>query len=93
MNIKTDILKIYDHSIFHNRLKNNLTHLKIVIVSDDFKNHSIINRHRMIFKILDQYVEKKIYSITLYTYTCFEWQNKKNDAKDISLCFKKNNIL
>ncbi|ANZ22661.1 hypothetical protein ATN01_02345 [Buchnera aphidicola (Diuraphis noxia)] len=82
-------IKIYDDSLFHNHSKKDITHLRMIIVSDDFIKKPMINRHRMIFSILLEIKKEKIYSITLHTYTIHEWKYKKNKNISISQCFKK----
>lgn len=87
--IKIDSIKIYDDSLLHNSSEKNLTHLRMIIVSDNFINKSLINRHRLIFSIISEIEEKKIYSVTLHTYTFNEWNHKKNKKITISRCIKK----
>lgn len=85
--INTHFIHIDDNSKYHNRSKNNLTHITIILVSDDFINQKLVNRHRMIFLTLLKI--KKIYSLTLHTYTVDEWQKKQYQVNNHSNCFKK----
>ena len=87
--INTINIEIYNNSKFHKYAKDGLTHLKILIVSDDFINIRTINRHRLIFKKLNEIHKKKIYSVTLYTYTLNEWKNKKYKNNNSLKCFSK----
>ncbi|QFQ32279.1 BolA family protein [Buchnera aphidicola] len=82
-------IEIYNDSKFHKHNKNILTHLKIIIVSDDFNKEKKINRHRFIFEKLNEIYKKNIYSITLYTYTLHEWKLKKNQENSSLPCFQK----
>ncbi|QCI22304.1 BolA/IbaG family iron-sulfur metabolism protein [Buchnera aphidicola] len=91
--LKINFIKIYDDSSFHNYSKKNLTHIRMVIVSNDFLNQTILTRHRVIFAILSKIKKDKIYSITLSTYTSREWEYKKYKKISISKCLKKNDIL
>ncbi|ACL30821.1 BolA family transcriptional regulator [Buchnera aphidicola str. APS (Acyrthosiphon pisum)] len=91
INIK--FIEIYDDSQFHHYSKKGLTHLRIIIISDDFINQTLINRHRIIFSMLSKMIEKKIYSLTLNTYTLNEWKDKKLKKTSNVKCVKKNNIL
>ncbi|WP_343154144.1 BolA/IbaG family iron-sulfur metabolism protein [Buchnera aphidicola (Aphis aurantii)] len=81
-------IEIYNDSNFHKNTSNTLTHLKIIIISDDFINHKTINRHRLIFKRLSEIHKKKIYSITLYTYTSYEWKHRKYKNNNSLKCFQ-----
>lgn len=91
--LNISFIKIYDDSAFHHRSKKHLTHVTMIIVSNDFINQKVINRHRVIFSILSEIKKEKIYSITLNTYTSDEWENKKHKKISISQCIKKNDIL
>ncbi len=86
--IKINFIQIYDDSSFHNHSKKNLTHLRIIIISNDFTNQEFLNRHRMIFSILSEITKEKIYSITLNTYTTAEWKYKKYKKMSVSKCLK-----
>ncbi|QCI18428.1 BolA family transcriptional regulator [Buchnera aphidicola (Aphis nasturtii)] len=89
MNISN--IEIYNNSKFHKHDNNTLTHLKIIIISDDFNNKQKINRHRLIFQRLNEVYKKNIYSITLYTYTLYEWKHKKHKNNNFLQCFQKDN--
>lgn len=82
-------IEIYNDSKSHKYANNALTHLKIVIISDNFINMKTINRHRLIFKKLYEIHKENIYSITLYTYTLNEWKYKKNKNNYSIKCFQK----
>ena len=51
MNISS--LKIINESFMHNAPKDSESHFKVIIVSDDFKNLSQINRHKLVYSNLD----------------------------------------
>ncbi|CAL4325375.1 DNA-binding transcriptional regulator BolA [Buchnera aphidicola (Protaphis terricola)] len=85
-------IKILNNSKYHNyNNKNFITHLKIIIISDDFINKTTINRHRLIFKKLIEICNKQIYSITLFTYTIYEWEYKKHKKINFLKCFNNHN--
>lgn len=84
--INVNNIKIYNDSKLHKYGKNTLTHLKIIIISNDFVNKKIIDRHRLIYKKLNEIYKPKIYSITLYTYTLDEWKYKKHENNNSIKC-------
>ena len=44
------------------------------IVSDEFADKSTINRHKMIYKVLDQHIRSgAIHALTIKAYTPEEW--------------------
>ena len=48
-------LKIINESLMHNVPEGSETHFKIVVITNDFNNLSIIKRHKLIYKILDDF--------------------------------------
>ena len=66
-------LDIIDESHKHaNHAQSNGGHFKVKIVSDDFKNKSLIERHRMVYSILDQWIKKEIHAISIEAKTSEE---------------------
>ena len=51
--INISSLKVLNESFMHNVPKDSESHFKIVIVSNDFKNLSLIQRHKLVYKSLD----------------------------------------
>ncbi|QCI26884.1 BolA family transcriptional regulator [Buchnera aphidicola (Thelaxes californica)] len=84
--IKPLYLSIINESSLH---KNNLNgiHCKIIIVTNDFINMSLIDRHKIIYKILFTQFSKNIYALNLHTYTSLEWKQKNKTIKKV-LCVK-----
>ncbi|QJC38556.1 BolA/IbaG family iron-sulfur metabolism protein [Enterobacteriaceae endosymbiont of Donacia fulgens] len=77
-------LKINDNSQYHNHIKNNnndiknlITHLEIIIVSNFFIKKSLITRHRLIYHIIGKKINS-IHSVSLNTYTVSEWEKIQN---------------
>jgi|TARA_B110000263_G_scaffold217571_1_gene203728 BolA protein len=75
-NININDIKINDLSDKH---KNHATsdgggHFKITIISDDFKNESLLIRHKKIYTILDSMLKKEIHALSLKTLTIEESQ-------------------
>lgn len=68
-NIKTKRIKI---------IRNN-SNFYIEIVSNQFENVSLIERHKLIYEILKQYIENKsIHALSIETLTYKEWEDIKN---------------
>ena len=66
-------LDIIDESYKHvNHAQSNGGHFKVKIVSDDFKNKSLIERHRMIYNILNKMIKKEIHAISISARTVDE---------------------
>lgn len=88
--MSVNFIKIFNDSKLHHASKNTnkLTHIKIIIISDDFIGENLINRHRTIFQYLKEIEKERIYSITLYTYTLKEWKEKKKKKFHSTKCIK-----
>ena len=51
-------------------------HFKVIVVSDVFKGMPLINRHKLIYKSLDEYITKEIHALQLITQTEEECSNE-----------------
>ena len=54
-------------------------HLEAVIVSENFINKSLIERHKMIYAALGDLLKHEIHAFSMKTLTPDEWENKKNE--------------
>ncbi|QJC31654.1 BolA/IbaG family iron-sulfur metabolism protein [Enterobacteriaceae endosymbiont of Donacia tomentosa] len=70
-------LKINNNSHNHSSLVKSITHLEIIVVSHIFEKLKLINRHRLIYNILEKDL-KNIHSLSLFTYSKNEWMKNKN---------------
>jgi stress-induced morphogen len=50
-------------------------HFEVVVVSDDFKALSRIQRHQKVYGLLQEEFKQAIHALTLKTYTQEEWEN------------------
>tara|TARA_B100001142_G_scaffold25353_1_gene23065 strand:- start:1150 stop:1458 length:309 start_codon:yes stop_codon:yes gene_type:complete len=60
-------LKIINESSMHNVPKGSESHFKIVVVTNDFNNLSIIKRHKLIYKTLDNLMNK-IHALSIHAF-------------------------
>jgi BolA protein len=60
-------LKIINESFMHNVPKASESHFKIVVVTNDFNNLSIIKRHKLIYKTLDNLMNK-IHALSIHAF-------------------------
>ena len=49
-------------------------HFQAVIISDDFKNLSLLERHKKIYKILGDLMKNEIHAFSMKTYTNEEFK-------------------
>lgn len=52
------------------------SHFKAIIVSDDFKGMTLIARHRLVNKVLEEELKGGIHALALHTMTMEEWFKK-----------------
>ena len=50
-------------------------HLNAIIVSDDFQNLQLINRHQLVYKALGSMIKNEIHALSMKTFTVEEWKN------------------
>ena len=60
-------LKIINESFMHNVPEGSESHFKIVVVTNDFNNLSIIQRHKLIYKNLDSLMNK-IHALSIHAF-------------------------
>ena len=82
LNIKN--LEVINESHMHNVPKNSEIHFKLILVSDDFLNMSLIHRHKKIYLILEQLM-KKIHALSIHAFTYDEYQ-KNNRSLESPNC-------
>ena len=44
-------------------------HFSVIVISDKFENVNLVNRHKMIYDSLSQYLTKEIHALQIKTYT------------------------
>ena len=54
-------------------------HFSAVIISDDFKDLSLIEQHQLVYKTLGTYLTNEIHALQLKTYTKSAWENIKSE--------------
>ena len=51
-------------------------HLEAIIVSSDFNNKSLIDRHKMVYASLGELMKHEIHAFSMKTFTNDEWEKK-----------------
>ena len=67
--------KFDDGSINVFNVNDDESHFSILIVSDEFINMSLINRHKLVYKLFKENLTKEIHALQIKTYTKSEWNN------------------
>ena len=77
--LKVSAIEIVDFSAQHEGHKGNEGggHFQAVIISDDFKELSLLDRHKKIYSILGDLMKHEIHAFSMKTYTNEEFKNLK----------------
>jgi len=81
---KIKSIEVVNESHMHNVPNNSETHFKLILVSDDFLNMSLINRHKKIYSTLERLM-KKIHALSIHAFTYDEYQ-KNNRSLESPNC-------
>jgi len=73
-------MEVINESANHNVPPGSESHFKVVLVSEDFADKKLIQRHRMINEILADELQSKIHALAIHTYTESEWKEINGDA-------------
>ena len=52
-------------------------HFSVIIISEQFINISLVNRHRMVYNLFKKELTNSIHALQIQAYTISEWKNKK----------------
>ena len=75
LNIRHFEVKDFTGRHLNHKLNDGGFHLEAVIVSDDFKNKSLIERHKMVYKAVGNLMKHEIHALSMKTLTIIEWKN------------------
>ena len=65
-NLNIDSLDIIDESHKHaNHSQSSGGHFRVRIVSEDFKDRSLIERHRMVYEVLGDMLKNEIHALSI----------------------------
>ena len=79
------VLEVENESHMHNVAPGSESHFKVTIVSEDFEGLSLIKRHRLVNKALEQEMTK-IHALALHTMTKDDYFEKAGKVADSPLC-------
>ena len=68
--------KIKKSKIFIHDMTGNNDHFNLLVISDTFKNLTLIEQHKIIYKALDGLITKEIHALQLKTITLEQWKKE-----------------
>lgn len=78
-------LQVENESYKHNVPAGSESHFKVVVVSNEFENKRLIQRHRAVNSCLADELANHIHALAIHTYTLEEWASQ-NGAPDSPNC-------
>ena len=79
-------LEVIDESYLHNVEPGKESHVRIVVVSEQFEDLNLVKRHQLIYQQINEELEGPIHTISLHTFTDSEWKDKNETAQDAPDC-------
>ena len=73
-------LSIENESGNHNVPEGSQSHFKVVIVSRNFEDLRLLERHRLVNGLLADELAGPIHALALHTYTVADWKKRNGDA-------------
>ena len=83
-----DHLEVINESGNHNVPQGSESHFKVTLVAKKFENQRLLERHRIVNKILADELSRVVHALALHTYTETEWRNRNGDAPMSPPCSK-----
>ena len=65
-----------DSKVFIQDMTGTNDHFNLIVISDAFKDLSLIEQHRLIYKILNGMVAKEIHALQIKTLTWKQWKKE-----------------
>lgn len=73
-------LEVINESGQHNVAPGSETHFKVVVVSPDFEGKNLVQRHRLIYALVDEEIKGGVHALSLHTYTEDDWRARNGEA-------------
>ena len=73
-------LEVIDESHMHSVPEGSESHFKLVVVSDQFEGTALVQRHRMINRLLAGELDQGLHALALHTMTPEEWFAKGGEV-------------
>ena len=73
-------LEVINESGNHNVPPGSESHFKVVMVSSEFTDLKLVDRHRMVNTVLKDELTNRVHALAIHTYTSEEWRSKKGEA-------------
>ena len=79
-------LEVINESFMHNVEPGSESHIRIVAVSEKFKDMNLVKRHQIIYELIKEELAGPIHAISLNTFSQEEWKKKNEKANPSPDC-------
>lgn len=81
-----DYLQVTNESHMHNVPAGSQSHFKVVVVSAEFNQKKLVQRHRLINQCLADELKSGIHALAIHTFTEQEWSDKQDKQMQSPQC-------
>ena len=83
MELKSELKKCIELAVLNSEVtildpREDGMHLEAIVVSDIFENMTLIQRHRLVMKAVEQYFNKQLHALSLKTLTKNQFEESNN---------------
>jgi len=75
------VLDVINESSMHSVPPGSETHFKVTVVSNAFEGKSLVERHRLVYALLDDEMRGGVHALTITSRTPAEWEKNAAVAK------------
>ena len=79
-------LEVIDESHMHSVPQGAESHFKVIAVSEQFADHKLVGRHRLVNRLLTDELAGGLHALALHTWTPEEWFAKGGIAPESPQC-------
>lgn len=84
--LSVEHLEIVNESANHNVAPGSESHFKVVVVSNAFEGKTLIARHQLVYRLLEEEMREKIHALALHTYTRGDWPHSPEQLHQSPQC-------
>jgi BolA family transcriptional regulator, general stress-responsive regulator len=70
-------LEVINESSKHQVAEGSESHFKVVMVTSEFREKGLVDRHREVYQILDRELKEFVHALALHLYSLEEWEKAK----------------
>ena len=84
--LKPSYLAVLNESHMHNVPKDSETHFKVVVVSEQFEGVKVLERHRLVNKLLADELEGGVHALSIKAKTPQQWEKSGGKVDESPKC-------